>query len=55
MTITSNKSKRTFTIRKDNTKFTTLEMSKKYFEECEYNTISDWKDFFRLKYQVIMK
>ena len=47
MTITSNKLRRTFTIRKENSKFRTLEMSKKYFEECEYNTISDWKYFLR--------
>lgn len=47
MKITSNKSKRTFTIRKENSKFRTLEMSKEEFEECEYNTFSDWKDFLR--------
>tara|TARA_R110000764_G_C11015714_1_gene383720 strand:- start:1866 stop:2051 length:186 start_codon:yes stop_codon:yes gene_type:complete len=47
MKITSNKSKRTFTIRKENSKFRTLEMSKKEFEDFEYNTISDWKYFLR--------
>tara|TARA_R110002110_G_scaffold414022_1_gene642762 strand:+ start:55 stop:255 length:201 start_codon:yes stop_codon:yes gene_type:complete len=45
MTITSNKLRRTFTIRKENSKFRTLEMSKKEFDECDYNTILDWKDF----------
>tara|TARA_B110000858_G_C17700447_1_gene425645 strand:- start:279 stop:467 length:189 start_codon:yes stop_codon:yes gene_type:complete len=47
MRITSNKAKRIFTIRKENSKFRTLEMSKEEFEECEYNTTSDWKDFLR--------
>jgi len=47
---TANKSKRTFTIRKYVggkifSKFRTSEMSKDEFEECEYNTESDWKDF----------
>ena len=45
MKITSNKSKKTFTIRKENSKFRTIEMSKKEFEDFEYNTISDWKYF----------
>jgi len=47
MRITSNKSKRTFTIRKKTSKFRTLEMSKKEFEDFECNTILDWKDFLR--------
>tara|TARA_R110000803_G_scaffold48020_1_gene99841 strand:- start:199 stop:375 length:177 start_codon:yes stop_codon:yes gene_type:complete len=47
MKITSNKSKRIFTIRKENSKFRTLEMSKEEFEEFECNTTSDWKDFLR--------
>ena len=47
MKIKSNKSKRTFTIRKESAKFRTLEMSKNEFDECECNTNEDWKDFLR--------
>jgi hypothetical protein len=47
MTITSNKSKRTFTIRKESAKFRTLQMSQNEFDECECNTNEDWKDFLR--------
>ena len=47
MKITSNKSRRTFTIRKESTKFRTLEMSRDEFNECDNNTNEDWKDFLR--------
>ena len=47
MKITSNKSKRTFTIRKEDSKFRTLQMSRDEFDECEYNTTEDWKYFLR--------
>ena len=47
MKITSNKSKRTFTIRKEGAKFRTLKMSQNEFDECEYNTTEDWKYFLR--------
>tara|TARA_R100001198_G_C5177101_1_gene175353 strand:+ start:532 stop:708 length:177 start_codon:yes stop_codon:yes gene_type:complete len=47
MKITSNKSKRTFTIRKEDSKFRTLQMSQNEFDECEYNTTEDWKYFLR--------
>jgi hypothetical protein len=47
MTITSNKSKRTFTIRKESAKFRTLEMSRDEFNECEYNTNEDWQHFLK--------
>ena len=47
MKITSNKSKRTFTIRKESAKFRTLEMSRDEFNECNNNTNEDWKDFLR--------
>jgi hypothetical protein len=47
MKIKSNKSKRTFTIRKENAKFRTLQMSQNEFDECDNNTNEDWKDFLR--------
>jgi hypothetical protein len=47
MKIKSNKSKRTFTIRKENAKFRTLQMSQNEFEECDNNTNEDWKDFLK--------
>ena len=47
MKITSNKLKRTFTIRKENAKFRTLQMSADEFNECDNNTNEDWKDFLR--------
>jgi len=47
MKITSNKSKRTFTIRKEDSKFRTLQMSRYEFDECEYNTTEDWEYFLR--------
>jgi hypothetical protein len=47
MTITSNKSKRTFTIRKENVKYRTLNFSKQEFEEMEFNTEEDWLSFLK--------
>jgi hypothetical protein len=47
--VSSNKSKRTFTIRIYDdcgiTKYKTLIMNKNEFEENENNTISDWENF----------
>ena len=50
--VTSNQSKRTFTLRftyKDGTKkkYRTLPMSKYEFENCEYNTENDWNQFLK--------
>jgi hypothetical protein len=47
---TPNRSKRTFTLRKYSnnklvSKYRTLPMTRKEFEDAEYNTISDWQDF----------
>lgn len=47
MKITSNKSKRTFTIRKEDSKFRTLEMSQNEFDECDNNTNEDWQHFLK--------
>lgn len=50
ITVTSNKSKRTFTIRcqfvgHTYAKYRTLAMSQTEFEECEFNTSEDWRNF----------
>lgn len=52
LVVKSNKSKRTFTIRKyvDGkffSKFRTLDFSKDEFEELDNNTEEDWKNFLR--------
>ena len=47
MNITANKSKRTFTIRKNGSKYRTTRMSKQEFETCFYNTLSDWDSFLK--------
>ena len=47
MKITANKIDFTFTIEKDGTKYITSTMSREEFEDCEYNTESDWKDFLK--------
>lgn len=45
-TITSNKSKRTFTIRtSEGLKFRTYPMSKTDFENTKHNTANDWQSF----------
>lgn len=43
--VKANKSRRTFTIWKDGSKYRTLPMSKVEFEECEMNSNGDWIDF----------
>lgn len=61
--VTSNQSKRTFTLRvyvngKCDSKYRTLRFSKDEFEDMECNTESDWKYFFRTEdcyYSVIPK
>ena len=50
--VTANQSARTFTIRtfvdcKLHAKYRTTEMSKQEFDECEYNTESDWNEFLK--------
>ena len=47
MKITSNKSRRTFTIRKESAKFRTLQMSQNEFDECDNNTNEDWQHFLK--------
>ena len=44
---TANRSKRTFTIRKNGSVYRTNTLSKEQFEEAEYRTPSDWNNFLR--------
>lgn len=55
--VTSNQSKRTFTIRVDGFKYRTNRLSKFEFESCEYNTGNDWADFLANSgdYRVVRK
>lgn len=46
--VTSNKSKRHYTIIKDDgTKYRTIPMNRQEFQECENNTLNDWKQFLK--------
>ena len=47
MKIYSNQSKKTFTIKTDGNKFRTVKMSKSEFEELEFNTENDWRNFLK--------
>jgi len=42
---TPNHSKRTFTIRKNGSKYRTCKFSKNEFEDTLYNTPNDWQNF----------
>lgn len=55
MNITANKAKRTFTIRKNGSKYRTTRMSKQEFETCLYNTLSDWDNFLKSNQYYIVK
>ena len=45
--ISSNKSKRTFTIVTESAKYRTYPMTKDEFNSCEYNTGNDWQNFLK--------
>jgi hypothetical protein len=47
MKITSNKSKRTYTIKNDYAKYRTFTMSKQEFDSAYYWTENDWKQFLK--------
>lgn len=47
MRVTSNKTKRTYTIVLNGNKYRTTELSQDEFEEFEYNTESDWVNYIR--------
>jgi hypothetical protein len=46
--VTPNHKEKTFTIRKDDSKFRTSKMNKEEFDECLYNTNLDWINFLRV-------
>jgi hypothetical protein len=45
MNVKANQKNRTFTIRVNGNKFRSLKFCKDTFEELEYNTESDWRNF----------
>ena len=45
--VSSNKSKRTFTIVTDAAKYRSYPMSKEEFKSCEYTTGNDWANFLK--------
>jgi hypothetical protein len=54
MTATPNKSRRTFTIRKDGSKYRTLPMNNVEFNEALYFTKDDWKYWLRTSQSYIV-
>lgn len=53
--IKSNKSKRTYTIRKQGSKYRTYKMNKQEFESAYYWTANDWNQFLRTDEYYIVK
>lgn len=55
ITVRANHQNKTFTIRKDGSKYRTEKMSKEEFEECLNNTPNDWNNYLRYSqsYKVI--
>lgn len=47
ISVTANKSAKTFTIRTNGSKYRTIKMSKDEFNSCENNTGNDWADFLK--------
>lgn len=45
--VSSNKSKRTFTIVTNSVKYRTCPLSKEEFMSCEHNTANDWAHFLK--------
>lgn len=45
ITVTSNQSKRTFTIRTEYAKYRTIQFSQDEFDSLEFNTQNDWRQF----------
>ena len=52
---TPNYKARTFTIRKNGSKYRTGSFSKQHFEEMLENTESDWNDYLRRNEVVVIK
>ena len=47
MKVTSNKTKRTYTILLNGNKYRTIKLSKNEFEELYYNTEGDWINYIK--------
>ena len=45
--VTSNKSKRHYTIYLNGVKYRTMPMSKIEFDEAYFNTLNDWKNYLK--------
>lgn len=54
-TATPNHGKRTFTIRKDGSKYRTLPMSRREFNDALYMTSNDWKTYLRNEQPIKIK
>jgi hypothetical protein len=55
MKITSNKSKRHYTIRKSGVVYQTEKLTKQEFEELSYNTVGDWQNYLNTSQSYIAK
>jgi hypothetical protein len=55
MKATPNYSKRTFTIRRNNCKYRTVQMSKTEFNEALFNTSHDWYVYLKTNEVIIIK
>lgn len=53
--ITSNKSRRTFTIRKNGSKYRTYPMSKEEFNDATHMTANDWDYFLKSNDYYVVK
>ncbi len=45
--VSSNKSKRTYTLIVDGTKYRTTKMTREEFNDCQHNTGNDWNQFLK--------
>ena len=55
MKVTSNKTKKHFTITVNGRVYRTTQMSKEQFEECDYNTAADWINYIKTNEVIIIK
>lgn len=55
MKIRANKTKRHFTISVNGSKYRTTQMSKEEFNECEFNTESDWLNYMKSNEVIVLK
>lgn len=53
--VSANKSKKTFTIRTNGSKYRTLPMPKDEFQQAEYWTANDWNNFLKTDDYFIVK